>query len=324
MPVAHGQSVQAADVALRRCPACGHPLDQFAVSQCPLCGFALGDPRATCDDATPYALAYERGAPGWRAMSEWVWFAGSERLKHLALMRTSVASRHFARMNTLLLAVGIGQLEAMRVGWRWVSNSPTIEPTGSTLPRGHFWVHLAATPRALLNDVAQERPVDLWWNPVQTLVAAAAAALLAIVLLWVVAALIRAGVTLVHRAKYREEQRMTAAVDYGTAWAIPIFVATMVLSFLPLSYVGGIQRWAWCPTEAGFEVSSGVVAGLGAALWWFWLVRLAITAPPKTRATVIAFFALGAPLIVVAAAGTWWVLLRQSIPPLFNVLHLSF
>jgi len=60
------------------------------------------------------------------------------------------------------------------------------------------------------------------------------------------------------------------------------------------------------------------------AMWWFWLGRLGATAPARTRGWVIAFFAIGPPLIVVLMAAGWWWGLPLLYDPLFATLNLAF
>ena len=128
-----------------RCPACGQRVLEPASTSCSLCGFSFGDDdRATGSDVTPYAAGYAEGKRGWRAMCVWVWLAGQERLKHLALTRASAASKCFARWNLLLLALGFGLLQGTRYSWYELTNSPALEPTFETL--GQFWGHAASTP----------------------------------------------------------------------------------------------------------------------------------------------------------------------------------
>src|SRR3990172_1252135 len=117
-----------------RCPACGQRVDPPDAARCPLCDLNFGDNRVTGADVTPYAKAYAQGNPGWWTMCRWVWFAGSERLKHIALMRTSAAARRFAWINALWLALCIAGFQATRVGWRDVGASPVVEPSGSINP----------------------------------------------------------------------------------------------------------------------------------------------------------------------------------------------
>ena len=99
-----------------RCPVCGHAGDESRAT-CRVCGFAFGDLRATSEDTTPYALAYAEGNRAWWRMCRWVWGATTERLKHLALMRSSPASRHFQFVNILLLAFAAIILQAAYTGF---------------------------------------------------------------------------------------------------------------------------------------------------------------------------------------------------------------
>ena len=255
-------------------------------------------------------------------MCEWIWFAGWGRLTHLALMRASAASARFSRINTLLTAIGLGLFQATRYGWRGVTNSRGIDPTDH--PSGEGWLHVAATPAQWLPDLSPETAVNLWWNPIQATVAVVTGFLAGLLLLWLASVLMRAGVTFAHRSPYREEQRMTAALHYSTAWAIPIFVGILVACLRPISYIGQIARWAWFPPQYGFELSAAVVVAFGLALWWFFLLRLGATAPARTRSRVAAFFSVGAPMIVGVVGAGWWLGLDQLYEPLFKILDLRF
>lgn len=291
---------------------------------CPLCGLAFGDSRVTGQDVSPYANSYSAGTSGWRTMLEWVWFAGSDRLHHLALMRASAASRRFHRINLLLLSLGLAVFVAAHTGWRWVSRTPAIEPTGSITPLGRGWLHAAAAPRPLPLDLPPERAVDLWWSPVQMVIGLASGFLAAWVLLTVVAMLVRVAVTRAHGETYRHEQRMTAALHYSTAWSIPLLVAALVASLVPVSYVSEMARWMIRPAAFAFETAAGVVAALGGVLWWFWLVRLGATAPPRARGRVSVCLAAVAPLLFVGLLLSGGYALRQAYDPLFVRLRVNF
>jgi len=257
-------------------------------------------------------------------MAEWVWYASGERLKHLTLMRASAASRQFAWLNILLLATGLGLFQATGVGWRWVTDSPTIEPTGSVDPSGEGWIHVAAAPRPFPPGQPAEMAVDLWWNPAQMVIVVVAAGLAGLLVLRLGLLLVRIGVRWAHAVSYRKEQRMTAAIHYSTAWGIPLCVAAVVVGLRPVSYVGTMERWSWCPLQEGFVLAAGVLAAFGMVMWWFWLWRLGASAPARTRGRVIAFFAVGAPLIVAVTTAAWWWGLQLLYNPLFTALDVQF
>jgi hypothetical protein len=305
-----------------RCPACGQPLDEPSPAQCPLCGFKFSDARATGVDVTPYAKAVAQHQPGWYAMSEWVWFAGWGRLKHLALMCSSAASARFARRSILLMSLGLGVLQATRQGWRWVTSSPALDPAFE--PGGIGWLHVAATPEGVRSTLAPEVPVDLWWNPIQGAVAVVTGFFGALLLMWLAVALTRAGVTRAHEPTYREDRRMSAAIHYGTSWGVLFFVAALVAALRPIAYLGAVGRWPWYPPQHSFELAAAVVAGVGVVLWWFWLLRLGATAPASTRGRVVAFFAVGVPVIVCAAGCGWYFGLDQLYKPVFTALGVAF
>lgn len=311
-----GANPQTAHPTVTRCPACGRSVVDPPVSRCALCGFVFDDDQTRGSDVTPYAKAYARGLPGWRRMGEWVWFCGSRRLKHLALMRASAASRRFARINLILFAVGLALLEAARTGWRWLPTSPPQAP-------GPGWLHVGSPPRPLPANHPAESYVELWWNPIQTVTGMVVALLAGLLVGWLILIVVRAGVTRAHRPPYRDEQRMTAALHYGTAWCLPLLVAGVVVGLRPIAFIGGVRRWAWCPPDDGFVLSAAVVAGFAVIMWWFWLVRLGATAPARTRRAVVIFLAVGVPLIVIAVAAGWWYGLGRVYEPLLVLMNVE-
>ncbi len=313
------------DSRFSRCPACGQRLDIENTGRCPLCNFEFSvDTSATGDDATPFATAFAHEESGRRRMCEWVWFAGSGRLKHLTMMRASAAARSFARLNNLLLAGGLGLVQAAHHGWRSVTASAALEPTGSVTPFGRGWLHIAATPNPYRATQPLGVAVDLWWNPPQAVIAGVAGFVAALVVIVVLHAMVRFGVSLAHRSQYRHEQRMTAALLYSTAWVLPLLLSAILLTLRPLGRIGAIRHWSWCPSQGGFDVAAGLVTALGVAFWWFWLIRLGATAPADSRGRVGTFFGLGTPLIVVAGAAAWWFGLDTALHALFASSKLEF
>ena len=136
--------------------------------------------------------------------------------------------------------------------------------------------------------------------------------------------LLRAGLTKAHLAPYRHEQRMTAALHYSTAWVAPVSIAATIITLKPIAYIGDVRGWPLIPPSQGFDLSAATVAGIGAAMWWFWLVRLGATAPTPTRARVVAFIGLAVPMLVFVVAAGWWMGLNALFPHLFRALDLSF
>jgi len=307
-----------------RCPACGQRVDPPDADRCPLCSFDFGDDRVTGADVTPYAKAYAEGNPGWWTMCRWVWFGGSDRLKHMALMRVSAAAKRFAWINALWLSLGIAGFQATRVGWREVGASPVVEASGSTKPLGRGWLHVASAPRPLPPSQALQIPVDLWWNPAQALIASVIAGLIALLLMWLLLNFIRLGVTFAHFAVYRGEQRMSAAFLYGTAWWIPALVGIAICLLCPLAFVGQVSKWGRFPTNQGLLLIAGPIVGLAATQWWFWLIRLGATAPARTRNRVMAFCTLGVPPLLLGESFAWWFGLNAFHEFLFVRLNMHF
>lgn len=312
------------DSIIRRCPACGQKLSDPPPTKCPLCEFDFGDSRVTGDDTTPYAEAYACGLPGWRRMAEWIWFADTGRVKHLALMRASAASRRFCIISFLLLAVGLALFQTSRVGWRWVTASPAVETTGSVEPAGEGWLRVAGMPRPLPPELPAERAVDLWWNPAQTLIGVVLAFLAALLLLWMLLAFVRRGLDRAHVPSMRGEQRMTAALHYSTAWNVLLVIGALVTILRPIGYIGRMRQWAWSPADQAFTLPAGVFAAFGVTMWWFWLVRLGSVAAERTRGRVVAFFGLGVPLMMAVAVLAWWQGLDRLYPLLFDAMKMKF
>lgn len=291
-----------------RCPACGQRFRYPFPDRCTLCQFDFGFSRdaATGADVTPYARTFAHGEPGWARMCHWIWFAGSGRLKHLAMMQTSAASIRFSRSNVLLVAGVLTLLQATRIGWRTVTSSPTVESTHSLTPMGRGWLHIAAAPDAVRTMVSPDVPVDLWWNPAQTIIGGVFAGLFALLLMWLIMLVVRAGVTQAHAPMYHTERRMTAAIHYGTAWTVPAIAGGLLFLLMPLHHIGAIERWNWYPSVQWIWVFAGILGGCGLMMWWFWLVRLGLTAPAEPRGRVVAVLVGGSSLAVVAAAALWW------------------
>lgn len=305
-----------------RCPACGQKLEGQAPDACPLCGFVLQRGRATGEDLTPYAQCRERGQRGWHPMCEWVWFAGSHRIKHLALMRASRASRRFATLNIGVLALALAFFEATLRGWRWVSRSAALDETFR--PSGRGWLGVATMPAVGTSEWPLDAPASLWWNPAQAIIAWGVGLVLALLTSVIVLVMLRAGTTAAMDGKLRAERRMTAALHYGTAWALPMAAGFFLACLRPIAHVGAAASWFWYPPVQGIELAAGVMVALGAGLWWYWLLRLGATAPPSSRFRVTFFLAIVAPLLLVGTGMGWWWFMEWLYPILFASVGLAF
>ncbi|MEK6677263.1 MAG: hypothetical protein AABZ47_16630 [Planctomycetota bacterium] len=309
--------------SVRRCPACGHRLSEQDRAQCPLCNYRFGGERTTGADHTPYALAYEQGRSGWRTMSEWVWFAGTERLKHLALIRSSAASKRFVWLNLFLLMVGAGVFQFSEMGWHWVSGFQAVKESEPSHRPGFYWYKVASAPSPPA-QISTDQAVELWWNPVQSILGIVSGVVLAMLFYGLGITILRALANSAMGSLYRHEERMTAAIRYGTAWVVPLVVAAVLAGMRPISYFGAIGKWSWYPPTEGFVLSAGCVGGLSLVLWWFWLLRLGSTAPPKVRARVTSWLAIGFPLLVAGAGAGWYVGLRFAGEKAFEAMRLAF
>lgn len=309
---------------LLRCPGCGQRLSRPAPPRCPLCDLDFGDDRVTDVDATPYARAYAEEEFGWRAMLNWVWYARTERLKHLALMRSSAASRQFRLINLSILALLFGIFLLTQAGWHRTFAPPVAEAAVETKPQGDAWRRIAGLPRPLPRELPPDRVVDLWWNPAQSGLALAVGMPAAYIVLFILLGVLQRLITLAHRPPYRRDGRMTAAVHYSTGWFVPMGVSAGLLLTLPVSYVLDLHRTSWAPPTEFSLLAAAVFTAFGLVLWWFWLMRLGTTAPPRTRVRVVAMMALAPPSVVIGAAAGWWYGTRWLLDLLVEKLRLGF
>lgn len=285
-----------------RCPACGHPLRESDLSLCPLCGLALEVQQVTNTDVTPYGLAHGKGRRGWIAMCKWVWAAGSHRIKHVALMRSSTASRRFAWNNILITTLAVTICCLARSGWHEVANTSPEAVAEPAQPLSEGWLLVTSTPRPLAPDHPSDSPTDLWWSVPQASVAAAMGVLLTWMMIWLALLMIRGIARTAYKPPFDQEQRATAALHYSTAWLLPVAAAALMAALAPLSAISTIAGWPIQSPQSLFEISAGVIVGIAAGAWWFWLVRVGTAAPNPIRKRVTGFFVVGPPLIVVGVS----------------------
>ena len=117
---------------------------------------------------------------------------------------------------------------------------------------------------------------------------------------------------------------MTAALDYATAWVPTMLPGALICGLLPLAYIGNMRGWAAVPSSNVLLLVAAVPAAFGAAMWWYWLVRLGSTAPPKNRGRVSAFLGVGVPLIVAALVAGWYFGLMYALSFVSELLRFRF
>ncbi len=257
-------------------------------------------------------------------MCQWVYFAGSHRLKHLALMRSSAASRRFAWLIVAMSALSLGVLQLSIVGWRGVTSIPAVEATGSITPVGQLWRHVASRPRPLPAGLAPQTIVDFWWNPAQSITGFVLGLLGGGLSIWLFLWLMRVGILKSHSLAYRHEQRMSAAIHYGCSWLVPLAAACGVMLLFPLVQGVKIAGWFGASVPAALTIVASIMTAIVLILWWFWLLRLAATAPKDTRQRVVAFMAIGAPAIVTGLAFAWWYGVGSVQQLLFKAMRIDF
>ena len=151
----------------------------------------------------------------------------------------------------------------------------------------------------------------MWWNPPQALIGAVIALLGA----WLIGRLLlwslRGGVERSLRRRHRGQERLSAALDYSLAWTVPLIPAGLVLVLRPLLRMSVVGGWSFQLEPVFIYLPAAVLGAMGILLWWFGLIRLALTAPVRSRGRVL-LAVLWAPL---AAGGL-------PAAAVFGLLHL--
>lgn len=304
----------------RRCPACGEPVHAPIPDACSLCGFRFSDASVTSADFTPYSQAYVEGKRRYFRMIAWVWRAGGARLRHLALVQSSAASKHFATIHLVWISIVVFLLELTRAGWHSVSGTGA----GPFQPSSEGWFRLGGMERPFPAGVPTSRTADLWWSPAQALVAGVLALLLAPLALLLMHKLIRAAISISYPVRYRDEFRMSAGMHYATAWFLPAILGGLLVLLRPWAFYGNAQA-------AGPVIADGTIVVLAATPavfsfigWWFSLVRMGFAAPQRCRSRVVAALGAIAPLIVAGVCVGWWFGFPLLVGLIYELLHIQF
>jgi len=303
------------------CPACRNPMMSTPSNKCPLCGFALDALEAVSDDTTPYADAAARRY--WKMMC-WVIFAGSYRLSHLARMRRSRSSLRFAALSLSMLGLAGALAVLPSHGWERIEDRGASYPQGYPEPAGNGWQLIGKLPRPPGLTAGELVMVRLWWNPglwaVSILVNFVCAFSLGwLLILWVT---VRSNRALL--AEYRDEKRFTAAIDYCTANVPILLLAAAIYGSSVFQTLGRIQQWEVEWPRYFHTVPAYLLGGFGLFVMWFWLLRMAHTAPPATSARAGRYFGLWAPLFTVVLFGGWIVGQHHAMPYMARLLRMNF
>ena len=303
------------DSNMKRCPACGFQYTLVYEPRCPRCKADVPIQQVTSEDATPYALAERRNRRAVREMRRWIYRAGVERLSHLALIRRSRASRSFARKHLVLLALAATLYQLSHTGWHRVIRTPDNAALITTAPGGKAWLQVASSE---VSPVTYGL-IALWWNPVQAGIALVVTVITGLLLAYVFLLVLNIGAGPVLSDPYRGQERLGGAIHYCTAFAGPVYYAGWIMLLVPLGDMLAAGGWRIVPPSLAISAAAAVVAGIAALMWWFWLIRLAMTLPAGARARVAAYYAVVAPLLGVGLLVGWW-LGMESLFELFRSL----
>ncbi len=303
------------------CPSCDNPMMSTPDNKCPLCGFALDALEIVSDDSTPYAEAATRS---YLKMMGWVIFAGSYRLSHVARMRRSRSSLRFAALSLGMLGLA-GALAVLPThGWKPIEDRGASYPQGYPEPAGNGWQLVGKLPRPPGLATGELIMVRLWWNPglwaASIIVNFAGAFALGWLLMWWVT--VRSNRALL--PEYRDEKRFTAGIDYCTAHLPILLLAAAIYGSSLLQVLARFQQWDVHWPAYYHTVPACLLGGFGLFAIWFWLLRMAHTAPPATSARAGRYFGLWAPLFAVVLFGGWIVGQHYAMPFIARLLHLNF
>ncbi|MCG3137320.1 MAG: hypothetical protein HJJLKODD_01164 [Phycisphaerae bacterium] len=306
---------------LLRCPGCRSPILDAATRQCPLCGITLDRSLVINDDTTPYAEA--QGA-GLGKMIRWVLGAGSYRLAHLLRMRRSTHSRRFARWSVLQLAMAGALLTLPFPGNGFRAEfdhgaTQLIEPA-----TGRGWQMVGSLERPKNWPEGQPFLARLYWNPAIILSSLAINLVMLFLLGSATLAVWRAGSRRALHLSQREQPYFSAAIDYSTAHWWIVSLAGVCYGLLPLHYIAQLNHSVITWSAMWHIVPASMIGGAGIVLHWFWLVRMAAMAPATSRAGVMRYFGIWAPLTATCLLGGWLIGEYYALPRLIQFLHLSF
>ena len=248
-------------------------------------------------------------------MCLWVYGAKRQRLAYLALIRRSRASTRFLRISLLVFALAVALFAIPHVGWRVVSVDPSMQSTtmedfGGAEPSGRGWFRVASMPAGRPLRPGRLTPVAAWWNLPQAAIGVAASFVIALMGGWLILAIVLAGTERSLLGPFRGQGRFEAALRYGSGGTLWLLVGGVISLLLVLSNAGAVRGWSVAPPRVGVYVVLAIVMSAGLLGWWFWLIRIAGTAPPTTRTRIVVFYSIWTPLLTAAvvgagAAGLW-------------------
>ena len=123
--------------------------------------------------------------------------------------------------------------------------------------------------------------------------------------------------------EYKGQGRFGAAIRYGTGWWLCAILAGFLMLFVPLYSVARVLGYSF-PTPAMIYVLAAVLASISAFMWWFFLVRIAGTVPPKTRSRVMWYCAVWGPIRTLIILGIPGVVFYFGIPAMIDLLRLTW
>jgi len=282
------------------CPACGRASPPVVDGRCGACGERLADGDVTSDDHTPYAEALAAGRRGYRQMCAWVYIANKQRLRHLGLTRPSRASRRFARLSVLWLAMASALAVFANAGWH---SGP------SPLGKG-WWCLVVGSAAAAAGPGVTSGASGLWWNLPWATIAGVGTFVLAIAIGFFLLWSVKCGAQRSLQGGARGAPRLICAVQYSTAWVQPIALGLLVMAMSSVARIAGPLGWLRIPGVV-FLLPAVLLTVVGLLLWWLWCVRLGQVTPQETRAAVSRYFLIWGPLwcllvLVLAAGGVWY------------------
>jgi len=172
----------------------------------------------------------------------------------------------------------------------------------STTPTGSLWVRLASSELSPHTYGF----IALWWNPILSGLGVLLGGCAGLLAVWLMYLVMSAGAGVILGPPYREQERLRGAIHYGFAHGAPIYGACWLILLGPAREWMAASGWRFVPPGAVVSALAVVVAGIAAVLWWFWLVRLAMTLPADARMRVAVYYAVAVPIATAAIVAAWW------------------
>ena len=239
-------------------------------------------------------------------------------------MRRSRSSLWFAGLGLFMLALACTLIVLPDHGWERIMDYGDSYADGYPEPAGQGWKLVGKVPSPSGPSGGEPILVRLWWSPGLWFTSIIINFVVVLLLSWFLVFWITVRSDRALLPEYRGKKRFTAAIDYSTAHVPILLLAAFCYGSSVLHPLGRILHFEVQWPIFLHMAPAYLIGGLGLFVMWFWLLRMAHTAPPRTAPSVSRYFGLWAPLAVIIIIGGWLVGQHYGIPLLAKELHMNF